>query len=339
MIPILYSEDETAYISNGIGRLADCISPRVTENMVTGDYEIEFSYPVNGIFSDEIKYNRTIKCFANDSDAPQLFDIHDISDNEDGTWNIFARHIKHRLFGVPVANFSAAGISAALSGVVSHALIPIGFELYTDKTSNTSYSLKVPNDVGHVLRGIEGSILDVYGGEYHYDNFRVGLLDRRGADLGAEARYGNNLRRLSTETEGVAFTGVYAYWAKEVNGTTQLVKMAAPVVVQYYTGKPFIAVLDLSDKFENAPTVAQLTALAERYLGSGEPDVSYEVDIEPNTMEKVSIGDTIRIIDPPMNIDIKSRVYETTYDPLLERMTAVKVGAFRPTFYDMLIKG
>lgn len=335
MIPILYSEDETAYISNGIGRLADIIDPKVTENMTTGDYTLEFSYPTDGIYAEEIRYNRTIKCFNNGD--PQLFDIHDISDNDDGTMNVFARHIKHRLFGIPVSNYTAQGVAAALAGITTNALITPGFEFYTDKTSNTAFTFAYPTDAGHLLRGIDGSILDVYGGEYYYDNFRVSLLERRGADSGVEVRYGKNLKKLSTGTEGVAYTGVYAYWAKDVNGTVQMVKMASPLIVPYYTGKPFIEILDLSDKFDNAPTVAQLTTLAGTYLGTGEPDISYEAEIERGgIMESLNMGDTVRIIDPPL--DLKARVYETTYDPMAERMTSVKIGAYRPTIYDMILE-
>ena len=47
MIPILYDVGETRFESNGLGRLADCLSCMVTEER-NGIYECKFSYPVTG---------------------------------------------------------------------------------------------------------------------------------------------------------------------------------------------------------------------------------------------------------------------------------------------------
>ena len=349
MIPILYEDFETDYITNGIGRLADVREATVTENMTTGDFNLELTYPVGGVFYRELRYNRTIKCPAMDGEKPQLFDIHEITDNMDGTVEVFARHVKHRLYGVPIKNFSATGIDAAVAALKTQALIESGFTYTTvGMNSGAAYKLEKPSDVGHVLRGMEGSILDVYGGEYEYDNFRVRLRDRRGADNGVTVRYGKNLKRLSVETTGVAYTGVYAFWAKEVNNVLQVVRMTEPLYVRANEPKQFLQVLDLSDKFENAPTVAQLTTEARKYLGDGKPVVSYEVEYEPlykmqeydalKDLERVTMGDTIRIVDPDMGVDVKARVYETEYDPVTERIKDVKVGYYRPTIIDTIVR-
>lgn len=348
MIPILYEYNETKYATNGIGRLADIIKATVTENRTTGDYELELTYPMNGIWADKIAYNTAIMCPARDGEDPQIFDVHEILDNSDGTIEVLARHVKHRLYGIPVKNYSAAGSLAAIQAIETNALIPTGFVLESRLSNTATYTLKIPSDAGHVLRGMEGSLLDFYGGEYQYDNFHVILMPRRGADNGVTVRYGKNLKRLSVETTGVAYTGVYAYWTKEVNNTLQLVRMTEPVYAVDDPWKPFIQTLDLSSEFENAPTVAQLTAKARTYLGNGEPEVSYEVEYEPlyqmkefgllKDLERVTMGDTIRIIDPSMNVDVKARVYETEYDPVTERMKNVKVGNFRPTIIDTIVR-
>lgn len=349
MIPILYEYNETKYATNGIGRLADIIKATVTENRTTGDYELELTYPMNGIWADKIAYNTAIMCPARDGEDPQIFDVHEVLDNSDGTIDVLARHVKHRLYGVPIKNFTATGIDSTIAALTTEALISSGFTYITvGMYSEAAYKLEKPSDVGHVLRGMEGSILDVYGGEYEYDNFRVRLRDHRGADNGVTVRYGKNLKRLSVETTGVAYTGVYAYWTKEVDNTLQLVRMTEPVYAVDDPWKPFIQTLDLSNEFENAPTVAQLTAKARTYLGNGEPEVSYEVEYEPlyqmkefgllKDLERVTMGDTIRIIDPSMNVDVKARVYETEYDPVTERMKNVKVGNFRPTIIDTIVR-
>ena len=45
MIPILYNRDETRFVTNGIGRLADCTRAVVTEER-NGVYELEFDVPI-----------------------------------------------------------------------------------------------------------------------------------------------------------------------------------------------------------------------------------------------------------------------------------------------------
>ena len=47
MMPIIYESTETAFISNGLGRLYDCSSCVVTEER-NGIYECDFDYPVDG---------------------------------------------------------------------------------------------------------------------------------------------------------------------------------------------------------------------------------------------------------------------------------------------------
>ena len=41
-----------------------------------------------------------------------------------------------------------------------------------------------PSSMRSLLGGVDGSILDVYGGEYEFDKFNVKLWNKRGADRG-----------------------------------------------------------------------------------------------------------------------------------------------------------
>ena len=53
MIPILYERNETTFASNGITRLSDMIEAKITEER-NGIYEMEFSYPVDGVHYADI---------------------------------------------------------------------------------------------------------------------------------------------------------------------------------------------------------------------------------------------------------------------------------------------
>ena len=59
MIPILYSETEREFKTNGIGRLVDAISCTVTEER-NGEYELEMEYPESGKLFKELKHSRGV---------------------------------------------------------------------------------------------------------------------------------------------------------------------------------------------------------------------------------------------------------------------------------------
>ena len=53
MIPCLYAETETAFTSNGIGKLCDALSCYVTEKR-NGAYELKMGYPSFGIHAEDV---------------------------------------------------------------------------------------------------------------------------------------------------------------------------------------------------------------------------------------------------------------------------------------------
>ena len=51
MKPILYSDTETAFDTNGLGILSDAISTKVAQEL-NGQYELTLKYPITGIHSE-----------------------------------------------------------------------------------------------------------------------------------------------------------------------------------------------------------------------------------------------------------------------------------------------
>ena len=67
MKPILYESNETAFTSNGLGRLHDAVSFTVTTER-NGVYEADFNYPVTGEHFSDIKCGRIVYARHDDSD-------------------------------------------------------------------------------------------------------------------------------------------------------------------------------------------------------------------------------------------------------------------------------
>ena len=345
MKPILYAATETAFTSNGVGVLADCISCLVTEER-NGEYELEMQYPSNGLWSEDIDVGMVIKAKANDTDAPQLFQIYDIARSLSAAYVIKAEHISYRLSGVPLKPYSAAGVAATLAGISSHAVANVGFTFSTDFTNTTNYSFTTPRSVRSLLGGAEGSLLDLFGGEYHFNNFKVELLKARGSDNGVTIRYGKNLTELEQDVNGAVYNGIFPYWYKENEGVvypSSAVAASGSYPVQCYEA------LDLTNDFKTKPTAAQLTARAQSLVnGYGAPVESISLSFitlhqlkEYETiaaLEHVSLCDVVHVIYDAIGVNVKTKVVKTVYNTLTELYDAIEVGALQTTLADVITR-
>lgn len=341
MKPILYDADRTSFpagVDNGLGVLADAMSCKVTQEL-NGQYELELHYPVEGIHYEEIALRAILRATVGPDGKLQPFRVYRIVPSMNGTAAIYARHIAYDLGGYVVSPFTAADAPSAVAGIKSHAL-PAGmpFTLGTDKTTVATLSVMVPTSAWGLLGGQRGSLLDVYGGEYEFDEWMVRLLTRRGADRGVSVRYGKNLTDLTQDANCAnCYTGVVPYWrGNDVTVT------AAPVYAEGDYGYVRLMPLDLSSSFEQRPTQAQLQAAATSYIKQnrlGVPAVSWDVKLtllaqssgyeDVAFLEQIYLGDTVGVYFHRLGVDAKARVNRIVWDCLLERYDSVALGSVK----------
>lgn len=286
MIPILYESTETAFTSNGIGRLADAIECTVTEER-NGVYELFLSYPITGQHFNEIQHSRIISAVPADGKDPQPFRIYRIEKPIDGICSIYAEHISYELNHIPVMPFTASSVSSALSGLVDNAAQSCPFTTWTDKGSSGTFTLATPQPFRALLGGVRGSILDSFGtGEYEFDKYLVRLWQNRGYDTGATIRYGKNLSDL-TQDENIreTITGICPFWYNQEDGTIVTLPEKA-VWASTAANYPYLrtAVIDFSTEWEEAPAVEELRARAQQYITDnniGIPKCSIDVEFVP----------------------------------------------------------
>lgn len=347
MIPILFSENSTTFTSNGIGRLSDAISCTVTEQR-NGEYELEMVYPVTGIHYDEIALRKIIVAQPSYQTALQPFRIYKISRPINGRVTISAQHISYDLSKNVCTPFSVAqdptACASTLAGLKSHAVEDCPFTFWTDVTTAGSYSQAVPSSIRQQLGGIEGSVLDQFGGEYEFDGYTVKLHRARGSDKGVVLRYGKNITDLKQE-ENIAntITGVVPFWIN-MDGT-EYVELPEKVVYAENASRyahHLTVPLDLSDKWDEAPSVATLRLAAEVYVRGSEigvPKVSIKVSFvnlrdtaeyaDVASLESVNLCDDIHVQFEPLGIDTTAEIVETEWNVLMDRYDSVTVGALR----------
>ena len=348
--PILYSATEKSYDHNGIGILSDCVSCEITEES-NGKFELYMEYPMDGIHFDGICDRAIIKSDVDQFRDPQLFRVYEISQPINGIVAVSAEHISYDLSGIPVSPFSANSVASALSGLKSNAVVDCPFDFWTDKTTQANFKVSVPSSIRSRLGGVEGSILDAYGGEYEFDNYTVKLHNKRGSNRGVAIRYGKNLTDIQQDRNcsNIA-TGVYPYWSGDVDGNTVFVELPEKIVNAPGTYN-FVKIrtLDLSSEFETQPTVEQLRSRTERYIKNnsiGVPSVSLKVSFAQleqseeykhlKLLERVSLFDTVNVEFPALGVSATAMAVEIVYDSLSKKVKSVKLGSVRANISDTI---
>lgn len=371
MIPILYSKDTTQFNNNGIGMLADAISCKVTEEL-NGMFELEMIYPIEGIWYSSIEMNSIIRVIPNVMTSTlQPFRVYKISRPLNGRVTINAQHITYQMNYIPIMPIAKESRTAgqALTAIAVANAESCPFSLSTNMTNTAEFELKTPESMRSVIGGVEGSFLDVYGGEITWGYPQVTINTRRGSDSSMIIQYGKNLTELLEETTVAGLvTGICPYARYTTTETVDDETVSNEVVVtlterviesQYASNYPFnrTACVDLTDKIENEAgdpiTEEQLRTAANQFITDnlvGVPKVTLQVSfvgtkndsyIQTDSTNDVALGDTVKVHYIALNIDTTERVRRVVYDVLKDRNDSAVIGKLQDdlaeTIYNLQI--
>lgn len=339
MIPILFDSAATVFNTNGLGRL-DAISCTVSEEL-NGIFELEMAYPVSGPRFSDLVVSNIILAQPYDGAAAQAFRIYKVSKAISGRVTVSARHLSYQLNWIPVMPFNYSSLSDCLTKLKTNSVYTNPFTFWTNKTVTTGGAFTEPLPCRAMLGGVQGSVLQRYGGDYQWDNWTVRLLLRRGADNGVRIAYGKNLIDAQQETNiENTYTGVCPYYVN--TDTDEVITLPEKyVLASTSSGFPFLRIktVDFSSDFEETPTIEQLRTRAGQYITEnniGHPNVSVDVNfvalwqteeyanIAP--LERVQLGDTVTVHFDKLGIDEEARVVAYEYDVLRERYNNVTIG-------------
>lgn len=387
MIPILYDTNETVFESNGLGRLRDCISCIVTEER-NGIYECDFEYPIDGANYDLIQVGRiigvthdsatytteipTVGALADENNdlltdenglsltAPstrlvierdvQPFDIVGFTRPIDGVVSFHCVHISYRQSYLTVTGSNINSLSAAFN-LLRNATPNNPFTYETDKGS-TGYLASadgIPKSVRSMLGGVEGSILDAYGGEYEWDKFRVILHNSRGTIRNFSIRYGINMLAYNEDFDSSGtYSSCVPYWS---DGTSTVVGDRQESGGSTITGRGECVPLDVSDKFDSSeatPTKAQVEEMGRLVMTQSSPmipvqsikvefvrlqDMGYE---NLASLLECKLCDTIKVIFPFYNMAGQFKIVKTVWDVLQDRYESMELGDLSVTLAEAL---
>lgn len=347
MIPILYENTETAFVSNGLGRLRDCISCIVTEER-NGIYECDFEYPVSGQHYDLIKVGRIIGVTHDDRNEIQPFDIVSYSKPLDGIVSFHCTHISYRQSYMTVRGSNINSLADAFT-LFGNATPTNPFTYQTDmtKTGYLACADGIPRSVRQMLGGIEGSILDTYGGEYEWNKWNVILHSSRGVQRPFAIRYGVNMLSYTDELDtSDSYSSCIPYWT-DGEQTVVATRVDSGSITPANHGET--VPLDLSEKFETKPTTTALRNEAVSYMNSSRPylptqtiNVSfarlqdmagYEDFIN---LERCELCDTIKVIFPDYGTNGYFKIVKTVWNALQDKYDEMELGSLQTTLSEAL---
>lgn len=350
MIPIIYDKTETSFVSNGLGRLRDVISAVVTEER-NGVYELDFSYPVNGANYDLIQVGRIVGVTHDETGDIQPFDIVSYKKPIDGIVEFHCVHISYRQAYYTATGSNINSLAAAFT-LFGNATPANPFNYSTDKTSTGFMACAdgVPRSVRQMLGGVEGSVLDAYGGEYEFDKWNVILHSTRGQMRDFTIRYGVNMLEYDEEMDSSGcYSAVIPYWT---DGTTIVVGDKQTNSGVTPSGREQCVPLDVSDKFDTggaAPSKAQVNTMGATVMNSKNPtlptqtiEVSFvrlqdagETEIY-ETLLQCRLCDTINVIFPDYASTGQFKIVKTVWNVLKNKFDSMELGALSVSLAEAL---
>lgn len=348
----LFSEESKEFESNGLGSLFEATKCIVTEE-ANGSFELEMTYPIWGKRYKDIQARSLIVTKTKPFGSPQAFRVYAISKPMNGVVTYNAQHISYDLSGYPVTPFTAEGCAGAMTELKNHSLEEHNFEFWTDKETKGTFEVAVPMSTRSLLGGTEGSLLDIYKGDYEFDNFTVKLYEHRGVDRGVVIRYGKNMTDFNQE-ENIANvrTGIYPYWkGTDDEENSVLIELPERIVNGEGTYNFVnIEVHDFSSDFDEQPSADELRTYTEAWIKDnkiGVPKVSIEVSFvqlsqsveykDLALLEQIDLFDTVSVEFENLGVSAKAEVAKIEYNALTDRYEQITLGDIRSSISDSVV--
>lgn len=362
MRPILFNKNEQSFDTYGLGEL------NVTKGTVTrernGNYTLYSEIPANDPMVATLEKEMKLKADAGLRTKNQTFEISRIVKDSSNIVKIYGQHISHKLEYMAVVNGRPFSGSAFTALAIWHnaTIGDLRFDVWSDiqTTGKGVFDISKMENARQALGGVEGSILDIYGGEYEFDNMTVRLHKQLGRTAPTVLEYGRNILSAELdETIESAYTSVLpfaTYTPDKPEGDTSD-SQPDPVTVtlpENYVDSKYkalyahrrIKVVDFSSEFKSdskskdIPTPDKLRKIANDYMERneiGKPKINIKIEYadlartldyaDRGWIEEVELCDIVPVYYPQIGLtDETLKITTITYDFVNERNESVEFG-------------
>ncbi len=333
--------------------MTKCISANVQEEL-NGQFSLEVKYPIKAYLSDEIKSGRIITCEVGYG-SRQAFRIYKTNKTLDEI-TIYANHIFYDLTDNMLEDVYPKNLDANqfINWILSHSQYKTNFK-GSGNISNVATARYVRKNIVKAIMGDEeNSTLKLFSAELERNNYDISILRRRGTDRGVSIRYARNINGISFDEDNSTIGT--RIMPKGYDGILLPEKYVDSPIINKYP-HPIIREIEYSDiklKDDNSEDNEGFETLVQCYEemrkrvqkefenGLDKPTISVDVDFvelsktveykEYKNLEKVYLGDTIKIYLEKLGVDVMERVISTTYDVLADRFTNIELGKLNSNY-------
>lgn len=333
MFPTIHNFAADDLETQGYGALADCISCEVTEEL-NGAFTLELTYPLNGLHSEYLVTGNIIVAKPNHNQSRQPFRISEVKKSFSNNIQVYANHICYDLSGYPVRNAytltSLANVISTMNGFTwsTGDAAYHQFTFDTDMTSSKTFTMPATQTVRSWMGGQDGSILNVYGGDWVYDSFSCFLTSRRGQDTGYRISYGKNLAEYEKDKNYTEYSHACAYWKKSD------VVVYSDITPTGISCSFRCGYIDATSAFDAQPSVAQLNSyvsgeIATMVFGA------QTITVTPAQLgnDVIGLGDGVLICYETV---FSTRVVKTVWDVLIGQYKTLQLGTKKVNITDTI---
>lgn len=350
--PILYPSNAKDFFNLGEGPLDEVLSCKVTEER-NGLFILEMAYPVNGRFFSLLQKDKLIKADAGHKLKEQRFRIKKITKPIDGKVIVYAEHISYRSKymalkpSVTVAGNGFDALNAWNKNLTEASPFTVVSDVLT--YGRTIWKVTEVENPRQALGGVKGSILDVWGGEYEFDNYTISLLKQRGTTANTLLAYGRNITDFEQEEEILStYTTIYPYATYQDGNQNEVILTLPELTIDCENVNKFpervIQKVDFSSDFEDKeiPTVEKLRTKAIAYMKANEygiPKVSIRlsfIDLSKTLdyqvygeLEQLNLCDIVPVRFEKLGVNTKAKVIRTVWNVLTDSYDEIEIGEKR----------
>ena len=355
--PILYKANETNFEHLGVSVLSDASKCHVSREK-NGIYILEFDYPINGKDVEKIKEGMYIKSDAGYRTKNQRFIVSKITKTQN-EFKIYCQHISQVKTtmnairpDITVTSVSAVGALRAWRDNLLDSREEFFVQSDISTLNSTTWKVENIENARDALGGKAGSILDVWGGEYEFDNLNITLHRSMGIDNPTIIAYGKNLLDLEQEQSILeTYTSVFPFKKyTDDNNREQLITLPEILLdsthLNKFTHRRILKVDFSSD--ENLKTVEQLRSKAKSYIKSnnvGVPKTNLKINYQDLSkvegvfdnpaLEQIDLCDRLKVYYNELGIlNENAKVVKVIWDVILEENHEIEVGDGRSSFTD-----
>lgn len=363
MLPRLYDAKRTIeyYEYNGYGFFTDCNKCEVTEER-NGIYTLTMTIAPTDKLAKTVTIGMIVKAKSNPYDNPQLFEINKVIIDKNGNIEVNAQHIKFlacqncTLGNIGAANGSLNGtpneiMEEILDSLTFDNLFSFNSNITTKK--NFSCGINTVEKLGDILGGKDGSLIDVFGGEYHYDNFNIELLSSRGKITNSKIMMGQNISDYKqTITNDNRYTHILPYaTVKNAHTGGEITLSGRPIEIKKMAFQRVLSVdfssetneisVDPTSGLNYTKLYDKLSILANDYLIKNGSKLTEEVNItvtyqpEIDKLQSIKLCDTVKVVFG-INQSTTAKVTKTVYDSIRERYTTIEIGDSKVTLSNFI---